>query len=397
MVTAVEVDVSSLSNEQRSEVVASATMGAVLGAVAIAMVAALIVAVVGLTGNIRSVTVSAPAAETVPANRVIPVPAAGTAAKPLAPAKTLSAKTIARPATAVAAPVNRAVPATVRVDLETQEVVAEIEKGETYTYWTFNGSVPGPMVRVRVGDMVELHLKNAVSSLVPHSIDLHAVNGPGGGATATQTVPGKETVVTFKALNPGIYVYHCATAPIPMHIANGMYGLILVEPERGLPPVDREFYVMQAELYTSGALGAKGHHDVDMIKMGNEEPDYVVFNGKVGALVGDNAMTAKVGETIRIYFGVGGFMPSSLHLIGEIFDRVYPEGAMGSAVNTNVQTTLVPAGGATIVEFKLQVPGSYTLVDHALGRALAKGTVGQLNVSGDLDTAIYSGPLGAGH
>lgn len=389
---------SSLSNEQRSEVVASATMGAVLGAVAIAMVAALIVAVVGATGNIRSVTVSAPAAETVPANTVISAPAVGTAAKPLAPAKPFSAKTIARPATAVAAPVNRAVPATVRVDLETQEVVAEIEKGETYTYWTFNGSVPGPMVRVRVGDTVELHLKNAVSSLLPHSIDLHAVTGPGGGATATQTMPGKETVVTFKALNPGLYVYHCATAPIPMHIANGMYGLILVEPERGLPPVDREFYVMQAELYTSGALGAQGHHDVDMIKMGNEEPDYVVFNGKVGALVGDNAMTAKVGETIRIYFGVGGFMPSSLHLIGEIFDRVYPEGAMGSSVNTNVQTTLVPAGGATIVEFKLEVPGSYTLVDHALGRALAKGTVGQVNVSGDHDTAIYSGPLGgAGH
>jgi nitrite reductase (NO-forming) len=326
------------------------------------------------------------------------VPAGSAAQASLAPAKAVAAKTIARPATAVAAPLDRAAPTTVRVDLETQEVVAEIEKGETFTYWTFGGSVPGPMVRVRVGDTVELHLKNSAGSALPHSIDLHAVNGPGGGATATQTGPGKESVVTFKALNPGLYVYHCATAPIPMHIANGMYGLILVEPAGGLPPVDREFYVMQAELYTNGILGTPGHHDVDMIKMSNEEPDYVVFNGKVGSLVGENAMTAKVGETVRIFFGVGGFLPSSLHLIGEIFDRVYPEGAMGSAVNTNVQTTLVPAGGATIVEFKIQVPGTYLLVDHALGRALAKGTAGQLVVTGEGDPSIYSGPLaGDGH
>ncbi len=387
------------AGEQRSDVVARAAMGAVLGALGMAMATALVVAVVGATGNIRSVTVAAPAATSAPATRVTPAaPAATTAQVALAPAKAVTAKTIARPATAVAPLVNRAAPATVRVDLETQEVVAEVQKGETFTYWTFNGGVPGPMVRVRVGDAVELHLKNSASSAAAHSIDLHAVNGPGGGASATQTNPGKESVVTFKALNPGLYVYHCATAPIPMHIANGMYGLILVEPEGGLPKVDREFYVMQGELYTNGILGTQGHHDVDMIKMGNEEPDYIVFNGKVGSLTGDDAMTAKVGETVRIFFGVGGFLPSSLHLIGEIFDRVYPEGAMGSAVNTNVQTTLVPAGGATIVEFKIQVPGTYLLVDHSLGRALAKGTAGQLVVTGDHDTSIYSGPVGgAGH
>jgi len=245
----------------------------------------LVVAVAGATGNIRSVTVAAPA-ESVPANVVTPAAPAGNVAQAsLAPAKAVTAKTISRPATAVAAPLGRAAPATVRVDLETVEVVAEVEKGETFTYWTFGGTVPGPMIRVRVGDSVELHLKNSASSVLVHSIDLHAVNGPGGGATATQTNPGKESVVTFKALNPGLYVYHCATAPIPMHIANGMYGLILVEPEGGLPRVDHEFYVMQAELYTNGVLGAQGHHDVDMVKMGNEEPDYVVFNGKVGSLV----------------------------------------------------------------------------------------------------------------
>jgi nitrite reductase (NO-forming) len=384
-------------DEQRSEIIASGAMGAVLAAVGVAMAAALVVAIAGATGNIRSVTVAPAAATAMPGNMTTPAVPGGTATQATLPAaKAVTVKTIARPAAAVAAPLSRTAPATVRVDLETQEVVAEIEKGETFTYWTFNGSVPGPMVRVRVGDTVELHLKNSASSAMVHSIDLHAVNGPGGGATATQTNPGKESVVTFKALNPGLYVYHCATAPIPMHIANGMYGLILVEPEGGLPPVDREFYVMQAELYTTGILGTPGHHDVDTIKMGNEEPDYIVFNGKVGSLTGDNALTAKVGETVRIYFGVGGFLPSSLHLIGEIFDRVYPEGAMGSAVNTNVQTTLVPAGGATIVEFKIQVPGTYTLVDHSLGRALAKGTAAQLVVTGDHDTSIYSGPLGGG-
>jgi nitrite reductase (NO-forming) len=231
-----------------------------------------------------------------------------------------------------------------------------------------------------------------------HSIDLHAVTGPGGGATATQTMAGQETMVTFKALNPGAYIYHCATAPIPQHIANGMYGMIIVEPEGGLPKVDREFYVMQGELYTTARLGTPGHHDFDPVKMDNEQPDYVLFNGKVGSLTGDNAMKASVGETVRIFFGVGGFLSSNLHLIGEIFDKVYPEGAVGSPANVNVQTTNVPAGGATIVEFKVNVPGTYTLVDHALPRALNKGAAAQLVVTGAEDKTIYSGPLsGAGH
>jgi len=382
---------------QAADPMPSGLVGALFGAVAVALASALVVGVVGAMGGIRSGTfVSAPDATAMPAGMVMPVTPG--AAVSLPPAKTVTAATISRAAASVPAAINRTSPALVRVDLQTQEVTAEIEKGETYTYWTFNGSVPGPMLRVRVGDTVELHIKNSASSVMMHSIDLHAVTGPGGGATATQTMPGQETVVTFKALNPGLYVYHCATAPIPAHIANGMYGLILVEPEGGLPPVDREFYVVQGELYTSGRLGLAGHHDFDGLKMDAEEPDYVIFNGKVGSLTGDGAMTAKVGERVRIYFGVGGFLPSSLHLIGEIFDRVYPEGAMGSAPNTNVQTTLVPAGGSTIVEFTLQVPGNYTLVDHALARALDKGAAGVLTVTGDQDKSIYSGPLsGSGH
>jgi nitrite reductase (NO-forming) len=391
---------SALTKAERSDVAAGAMMGGLLGALGIAMVLALATALLAMSGTLRPTTISVPAPTAVPANvpGITTTPTQGTSASAqtaLAAAKATTAKTIARPATAVAPPITRTSLATVRVDLQTEEVVAEIAPGQTYTYWTFNGSVPGPMIRVRVGDTVELHLKN-VDNAWPHSIDLHAVNGPGGGATATQTTSGQETTVTFKALNPGVFIYHCATAPIPMHIANGMYGMIVVEPEGGLPAVDREFYVMQAELYTNGAFGMAGHHDFNQAKMDGESPDYIVFNGKVGSLTGENAMTAKVGETVRIFFGVGGFLPSSLHLIGEIFDRVYPEGAMGSAPNRNVQTTLVPAGGATVVEFHVDVPGSYTLVDHALPRALDKGAAAQLTVTGDHDTSIYSGPLGGG-
>lgn len=390
---------STVTDTQPGDRMSSALVGALFGALAIALTTALVVGVVGATGGIRSGGGPAAAATAMPSDMAVTTTTAQTLAQAsLAPAKAVTVKSIALPATAVAPPVTRTSPSTVRVDLQTQEVVAEIEKGETYSYWTFNGSVPGPMIRVRVGDTVELHLKNAASNVMTHSIDLHAVNGPGGGATATQTNAGQETTVTFKALNPGVYIYHCATAPIAVHIANGMYGMIIVEPEGGLSKVDHEFYVMQAELYTSARLGIAGHHDFDGLKMDDESPDYVVFNGKVGSLTGDGAMTAKVGETVRIFFGVGGFLPSSLHLIGEIFDKVYPEGAVGSAANTNVQTTLVPAGGATVVEFRINVPGTYTLVDHALPRALDKGAAGQIVVTGDHDTSIYSGPLGgAGH
>ena len=393
---------------RRSDAQANTALGAILGALGMSMAAALVVAVIGATGGIRAVTTqapSAPAASDAPApgNAAMPgtaMPGMQHAAAPagaaLPAAKPVTVKTIARSATAVPPAITRTAPTTVRVDLQTQEVVAEIEPGETYTYWTFNGTVPGPMIRVRVGDTVELHLANAAGDQWPHSIDLHAVNGPGGGATATQTAPGKDSTVTFRALEPGLFIYHCASAPIPEHLANGMYGMILVEPAGGLPKVDREFYVMQGELYTNAARGTPGHHDFSQAKMDDERPDYLVMNGAAGALTGENAMTAKVGDTVRIYFGVGGFLPSSLHLIGAIFDKVYPEA--GGVPNTNVQTTLVPAGGATMVEFHVPVPGTYTLVDHSLPRALDKGAVAQLKVTGPEDPSIYSGPLtGAGH
>ncbi len=288
-------------------------------------------------------------------------------------------------------PIARKFPARVVVNLEVREVVGRLADGVEYTFWTYGGSVPGSFIRIREGDVVEFHLNNHPSSKLPHNIDLHAVTGPGGGATSTFTAPGHSSQFTFKALNPGIYVYHCATAPVPMHIGNGMYGLILVEPKEGLPKVDKEFYVMQGEFYTTGRYGEEGMQSFDMAKAIDERPPYVVFNGSVGSLVGDLAMTAKVGDHIRIFFGVGGpNMTSSFHIIGEIFDRVFPEGGL-SLPNPNVQTTLVPSGGSVMVELKLEAPGTFILVDHSLTRAFNKGALGMLKVAGDADRVIYSG------
>ncbi|MEW6566566.1 MAG: copper-containing nitrite reductase [Chloroflexota bacterium] len=311
-----------------------------------------------------------------------------------------TATSVIRDPSDVPPPVGDRPATTVRVDLEAIEVEGQLADGTTFGYFTFNGPVPGPMIRIRVGDTVELHLANNLSSSFQHSIDLHAVTGPGGGAVFTQTPPGQETSFTFQALNPGLYVYHCATPSVAHHIANGMYGLILVEPEGGLPPVDREFYVMQGEVYTEQPFGTQGHLDFSMQKLLDESPEYFIFNGAAGALTKDaHALRANVGETVRIFFGVGGpNFTSSFHVIGEIFDRVYPFAALTSPPLTDVQTVSVPPGGATMLEFRLDVPGRYILVDHALSR-LERGLAGYLYAEGEDHPEIFSGTptSGSGH
>ena len=297
-------------------------------------------------------------------------------------------------------PLVASAPRTVSLELEAVELVGKLANETTYTYWTFNGKVPGPFVRVRVGDTVELSFKNRSDSRMIHSVDLHAVTGPGGGAVMTQTHPGDAKSFRFKAMNPGLFVYHCATPMVANHISSGMYGLILVEPPGGLPKVDHEFYVMQGEIYTDRPFGQRGHDEFSVDKLLAERPEYFVFNGAVGALTTEHPMKAKVGDTVRIFFGVGGpNATSSFHVIGEIFDRVYAEGAMGSSIATNVQTTMVPAGGAAIVEFKLEVPGRYILVDHSLSR-LERGLAGFLIVEGAENRDVFHGdgaPSMAGH
>jgi nitrite reductase (NO-forming) len=287
-------------------------------------------------------------------------------------------------------PITRNYRAKVVVNMETIEKVMRMADGVDYMFWTFGGQVPGNFIRIREGDEVEFNLSNSPDSKMPHNIDLHAVTGPGGGAASSFTAPGHTSTFSFKALNPGLYVYHCATAPVGMHIGNGMYGLILVEPKAGLPKVDREYYVMQGDFYTKGKYGEPGLQAFDMEKAIKEQPDYVVFNGSVGALNGDKAITANVGETVRLFVGNGGpNLLSSFHVIGEIFDKVYVEG--GSLENKNVQTTLVPAGGAAITEFKVDVPGTFIMVDHSIFRAFNKGALGMLKVNGPEDKVIYSG------
>ena len=285
---------------------------------------------------------------------------------------------------------KRTAPARVIVELDVVEKDMPISEGVSYTFWTFGGTVPGNFIRVRQGDTVVFHLRNMPDSKMPHNIDLHGVTGPGGGAASSFTAPGHVSRFTFKALNAGLYVYHCATAPVGMHIANGMYGLILVEPPEGLPPVDKEYYVMQGDFYTAGKYREKGHQAFDMQKGIDENPSYVLFNGSEGALTGDKALTAKVGETVRLFVGNGGpNLVSSFHVIGEIFDKVWFEG--GSKFQENVQTTLIPSGGAAIMEFHLEVPGSYVIVDHSIFRAFNKGALAILKAEGPENKAIYSG------
>ena len=287
-------------------------------------------------------------------------------------------------------PIKRTHATKVIVKLEVIEKVKRLSDGVEYLFWTFGGDVPGSFIRIREGDLVEFHLNNHQNNKMPHNIDLHAVTGPGGGAASSFTAPGHTSQFSFKALNPGLFVYHCATAPVGMHVGNGMYGMILVEPKEGLAPVDKEYYVMQGDIYTTGKYGDEGLQSFDMNKAVDEKPTYVVFNGSVGSLVGDKAITAKVGEKVRLFVGNGGpNLVSSFHVIGEIFDTVYQEG--GSVAQHNVQTTLIPAGGSAIVEFKVDVPGTYVLVDHALFRAFNKGALGMLKVEGPSDLIVYSG------
>ena len=310
------------------------------------------------------------------------------AALPHASASAPATADIVRRAADLPGPLARRGPETVKVDLQTVEVTGQLADGTTYHYWTFNRKIPGPFIRVRVGDNVEVTMTNAADSMMAHNVDFHAVTGPGGGASATVAAPGESKGFNFKALHPGLYVYHCATPMVAQHIANGMYGMILVEPEGGLSKVDREFYVMQGEIYTEQEYGTKGELTESIDKLLAETPEYYVFNGAADALA-KAPLKAKTGETVRIFFGVGGpNKTSSFHVIGEVFDRAYPLASLTSPPVTDIQTMSVPPGGAAIAEFKVEVPGRYVLVDHALAR-MERGLKGLLVVEGAARPEIF--------
>ena len=397
-----------------------------------------------------------------------------------APAYALDAKITTAPN--VPPFIKRTMPETVVVRLEAKEFVGFLADRKQYKFWSFNGTVPGPMIRVRLGDIVELHLSNHLSSEFPHSINIHGVNGPGGGAFVSLVAPGEEKVFRFKTLHPGLYIYRCAS-PVPSmaaHIANGMFGLLLVEPKHGFPHVDHEVYILQSEFYAQDSdpsfvfnttkslakdlssltkhseeyLSGSGmeektieelEKELEEIKQAttekevvvltkeekaieeknvveevrssmdksinevvdsnyevrdrilefspekalNDQPDHVVFNGRQEALLGDNALKVHVGDKVRIFFGnIGPNGISSFHINGEIFDQVYLEGAVNGIINKNVQTTLVPSSGAVIVEFTIDVPGDYFLVDDRISR-IDKGAIGLITAFGDNNSKIF--------
>ena len=308
----------------------------------------------------------------------------------LQPAQATDAANVARDPADVPPPITRTAPTTVQVTLTAREVTAELADGTTYAFWTFDGTVPGPMVRVMEGDTVEFTLVNDLSSVNGHNIDFHAVNGPGGGAEVTNVAPGETATFTWKALHAGAFVYHCAFPPPMHHIAQGMYGAIVVEPVGGLPPVDREFYIMQGDWYTAGRLGNQGHQTFSNEKALAELPEYYTFNGHVQALTELYPLQAETGETVRIFFGVGGpNKGSNFHIIGEVFDRVYS--GSDETFTANEEAWYVPPGSVSTFEMFLDVPGSYTIVDHALYR-VQKGAVGVLEVSGAPNPEVFDAP-----
>ncbi len=330
-----------------------------------------------------------------------------TTAKSVSVAHNIDTAEIGRKADDLPPPLNRTEAQLVSVDLYTDELVAEMMPEVTYQYWTYNGKVPGPFIRARAGDQVEIHLshgkpgaahqghnvhtsaQHAAAGHSAHSIDLHAVVGPGGGAPLMEVGQGEEKSFRFKAMHPGIYVYHCASPHVPSHIANGMYGMILVEPAEGLAKVDREFYVMQGDFYTTGKYGAKGFQALSREKLLAEQPDYFLFNGRVNSLSGDRALKAKVGEKIRLFVGVGSHVAANFHIIGVVFDKLYKDGSITNPPLKDVQTTTISPGSVVMIEFTAAVPGKYFLVDHSLSRSIDKGALAELIIEGPEQPELY--------
>lgn len=302
---------------------------------------------------------------------------------------------ILRAAPNVPPKITRDYPVLLKVPLTTMTKVAQMTNQYKYEQWTFNGIVPGPFIRARVGDVVELTLTNKDTSGNPHNIDSHAFNGPGGGAAVTTAEENESKTGYFRLLHPGLYIYHCAAAPVPVHIANGMYGLFYVQPADGdLPPVDREYYVMQSEVYHEPPEILDDGQRSSVVEFSypkalREEPDAVIFNGSESGLTLDKPLKANVGESVRIFFGnAGPNLTSSFHVIGSNFLNLYRDGDVISPPGRFVSTVSVPPGGSTIADLKMVVPGTYTLVDHAIFR-LDKGAVGFLNVSGEARPDTY--------
>ena len=313
----------------------------------------------------------------------------------LAEAASVDVDAIAADPTDVPPPVDWDEPRTHEVTLESIEVTAEIEPGVTIDYMTYDGQIPGPMIRVREGDTVELTFEVPDEHNVDmHNVDLHAVYGPGGGAVATTLNPGDDpATITFRADYPGVHIYHCAVPAMDQHISRGMVGAILVEPEEGRPAVDRELYFGQHEVYTNGEAGEEGHHTFDFDASADEDPTYVLLNGEAYGYTEDGQhgpVHAETDERIRIYLANGGpNFTSAWHPIGNVWTNMYRDGDLVSDPARYVETTPVAPGTVACAEIDTPVPGPVKLVDHALSRVVHRGLLAVIDVEGEPNPDVY--------
>jgi nitrite reductase (NO-forming) len=303
-------------------------------------------------------------------------------------------------------PVDWETPKHHEVNLEIKEVTAEIEDGVTFDYMTFDGQVPGPMIRVRQGDTVTVTVENSPDNAMPHNVDLHSVYGTGGGAEATMAAPGEQNSMEFRAMYPGAFIYHCAVPNVDQHISAGMFGMILVEPKDGLPEVDQELYVGQHELYTDKEVGKEGHHGFDYEAMKNEEPTYVLLNGEkyAYAAAGRGPVEVDQGDRVRVFMVDGGpNVSSNFHPIGNVWNRAYRDGGLPedgdyeAYADKNIQTMKVPPGSCMIGEMATPVPERIKLVDHALSRVVRRGMLAEIDVLGEEDEDIFDPDANGSH
>jgi nitrite reductase (NO-forming) len=345
--------------------------------VAVAAVAALTVAIVAISNNNQSSTTksSAPMRHTMPGMNM----GGGTAGK--AGLVSFSGQTPANADTLAKAhkPYDATLPplhsgAVVPIHITLKDVTTQIAPGVKFTAWTFDGGAPGPVIHVRQGQTVKITLTN--DGAIPHSIDFHAARIAPNKAF-TDAMPGKSFSFSFKAADPGVFMYHCGTAPVLAHIANGMYGAIVVDPATPLRQADKEYVLVAGEWYLNGPGFPKAAY-LDMAKAHAMMPDWVTFNGYANQYK-DHPLTAKPGDLVRFYVvDAGPSLTTAFHVVGTIFDRAYVNGDM-TQFQRGVQTVDVPAGGGGVFETRITQPGLYPFVSHSFA-SVDMGEVGILKV-----------------
>jgi nitrite reductase (NO-forming) len=272
----------------------------------------------------------------------------------------------------------------VKVHMTLKDMVIEVAPGVKYNTWAFDGhGAPGPVVHVREGQTVEMTLTNG--GAIPHSIDFHAARiAP--NVAFRDVAPGESFTFRFEAGDPGVFMYHCGTKPVLAHIANGMYGAIVVEPKEGLPPVDNEYVLVASEWYLSGD-GIAQPASLDLTKARAMMPDWTTFNGYANQYV-THPLTADPGETTRFWVvAAGPTLDTNFHVVGTIFDRAWVNGDM-THYEQGVQTVLVPAGGGAVFDVKIDDPGLYPFVSHAFAH-VDLGQVGLLKVGNPKGTMSH--------